>query len=171
MQIYLDITDRIMQSLQKMKEPVYRWEALRQISKVSRVALANLLKSRDTSLEQAAHAMFPEDIPKGVLQKATINLAGRSTFICSDGGLCMRQYVLISQLHLLALQRLLSLNTLWLDFSMAQKCCFMTPIQINNLLTDFVPACAVTILYLSKKSRRIRHLSSVIQGRVPCYSL
>lgn len=60
-----------------MREPVYRWEALRQISKVSRVALANLLKSRDHSLEQAAHALFPEDIPKGASQKASINLAGK----------------------------------------------------------------------------------------------
>ena len=59
-----------------MKQPVFRWEALRQISKVSRVALASLLRSRDPSLEQAAQSLFPEDIPVGVSKGSGLNLAG-----------------------------------------------------------------------------------------------
>lgn len=71
----------MLQSLQKMKQPVYRWEALRQISKVSRVALASLLKSKtDQSLEQAALSLFPEDIPAGFSKGNAINLAGQISF-------------------------------------------------------------------------------------------
>lgn len=62
-----------------MREPVYRWEALRQISKVSRVALASLLRQKDHSLQQAVHMLFPDDVPLGASQKNTVNIAGRAS--------------------------------------------------------------------------------------------
>lgn len=60
---------------------MYRWEALRQIAKVSGVSLSAVVKTKDQNLEEAIRLIFPEDVPEAAKAAVeTASLAGRLAF-------------------------------------------------------------------------------------------
>lgn len=56
--------------LQQKKQEVYLWESLRQISKVSKVHLASVIKTKTHDLEEAARLRFRDHLPAGAVVPA-----------------------------------------------------------------------------------------------------
>ena len=63
---------------QRKQDPVFRWEALRQIAKESRMDLAQVVRTKDQNLEEAVRMLFPHDVPAGaqVASAPAAQLAG-----------------------------------------------------------------------------------------------
>ena len=72
---------------QRKQDPVFRWEALRQIAKESRMDLAQVVRTKEQNLEEAVRMIFPQDVPAGaqVASVPAAQLAGERSVIPGVG--------------------------------------------------------------------------------------
>lgn len=67
---------------------MYRWEALRRISKASPLNLAAVVRSKDQDLEEAVRIIFPDDVPAGAKTSAPAGLLFRLFKACQCRHIC-----------------------------------------------------------------------------------